>query len=290
MRRSFRDPIKLATGHSVVRNSSDAKQQKHRPYRSKGRHARALPYLALVRAPTSPSNGLAGKSEILVASYNVHRWAGSNRSRKTDPTRASFVIAEMDADIVALQEALRPFDSADPLEQLAEDLGLHLAFVTTRVHRMGEVGNAVLSRWPITSVFALDLTHSRVERRSAVAIQCASELGPLSIVATHLSLVDRTRHRQVRSILEHPLLQGPVLLMGDMNAWRRCKASRALEKELVGEDGRWPRTFPAGRPLLALDRVYARGAKVVDVAAYSSKIARNASDHLPVKARIKLEW
>ena len=75
---------------------------------------------------------------------------------------------------VALQEVLRPFDEPDPLEQLAEALQLHLAFVTTRVHRRGEIGNAILSRWPITSVFSLDLSFSRVERRSAVAVQFSS--------------------------------------------------------------------------------------------------------------------
>ena len=49
---------------------------------------------------------------------------------------------------------------------IADALRLHLAFVTTRVHRRGELGNAILSRWPITSVFTLYLTFSNVERRS----------------------------------------------------------------------------------------------------------------------------
>ena len=86
--------------------------------------------------------------------------------RAPDPARAGFVISELGADVVALQEVLRPFDEPDPLERLAESLRLHLAFVTTRVHRRGEIGNAILSRWPITSVFSLDLSFSRVEKRS----------------------------------------------------------------------------------------------------------------------------
>lgn len=287
IRRSEKSGIKPGAP-SLKKRGPTGSGKRRRSSEYKGELKRALPYLALVRAPSSPSGRLISNTEILVASYNVHRWAGSNGSRKPDATLAGSVISEMDADIVALQEALRPFGAIDPLEQLAEELGFHLAFVTTRVHRQGEIGNAVLSRWPISSVFALDLTYNRVERRSAVAIQCSSELGPLSIVATHLSLVDRTRHRQVRSILEHPLLQGPVLLMGDMNAWRRCRASRALDEELVGEGAKWPPTFPASRPLLALDRVYARGAEVVNVEAHLSKVARKASDHLPVRARVRL--
>jgi len=74
-----------------------------------------------------------------------------------------------------------------------------------------------------------------------------------------------------------------------MNAWRRCKATRTLERELAGDDEiAWPRTFPAARPILALDRVYARGATIEQVSAHESSAARWASDHLPVVARLKL--
>jgi endonuclease/exonuclease/phosphatase family metal-dependent hydrolase len=249
----------------------------------------AIPYLAVVKAPSLPRAGTMLGGELTVATYNVHRWAGLNGTRAPDPARAGYVISEIDADILALQEVLRPFDEEDPLERLADALRLHLAFVTTRVHRRGEIGNAILSRWPITSVFSLDLSFSRVERRAAVAAQFHGEHGSLSVVATHLALVDRTRHRQVESILRHPQLQGPVVLLGDLNAWRNCRATRALDRELVGgAEVTWPRTFPASRPVLALDRVYARGAEIHDVAAHGSAAARRASDHLPVLARVRL--
>ena len=251
--------------------------------------AAAIPYLAMVRAPRLPRAGKQLGSELSVATYNVHRWAGLNGTRAPDPARAAYVISELDADILALQEVLRPFDGEDPLERMADALRLHLAFVTTRVHRRGEIGNAILSRWPITSVFSLDLSFSRVERRAAVAAQFHGEHGSLSVVATHLALVDRTRHRQVESILRHPQLQGPVVLLGDLNAWRNCKATRALDRELVGgSEVSWPRTFPASRPVLALDRVYARGAEIYEVQAHGSAAARRASDHLPVLARVRL--
>ena len=249
----------------------------------------ALPYLALVRAPSIPQDVAPLADELSVATYNVHRWSGLNGARSPDPARAGYVISELDADIIALQEVLRPFEGDDPLERLAEALHLHVAFVATRVHRRGEIGNAILSRWPITSVFSLDLSFSRVERRSAVAALFHSHDQQLSIVATHLALVDRTRRRQVESILSHPQLQGPVVLLGDMNAWRNCKATRTLESEMVaGEEFTWPRTFPATRPVLALDRIYARGASVDAVESHSTEAARRASDHLPVLARLRM--
>jgi endonuclease/exonuclease/phosphatase family metal-dependent hydrolase len=248
----------------------------------------ALPYLASVRAPSLPQPGALGR-DLTVATYNVHRWTGLNGARAPDAARAAFVISELRADVIALQEVLRPFEAPDPLERVAESLRLHLAFVATRVHRRGEVGNAILSRFPITSVFSLDLSFSRVERRSAVAVEFASASGTLAVVATHLALVDRTRRLQVESILSHPQLQGAVLLAGDVNAWRRCEATRTLERELIGDAPiEWPRSYPAARPVLALDRIYARGARLVRISAHETAAARRASDHLPVVAHVRL--
>jgi endonuclease/exonuclease/phosphatase family metal-dependent hydrolase len=279
-RRERRDARREARGEQRARREQHAAQREALEA--------ALPYLASVRAPSLPVPGSLAR-ELTVATYNVHRWQGLNGVRAPDPARAGFVIHEVGADVTALQEVLRPFGEPDPLERLAEALRLHLAFVTTRVHRRGEVGNAILSRWPITSVFTLDLSFSRVERRSAVAVQFSGTGGTLAVVATHLALVDRTRRQQVESILSHPQLQGSVLLAGDLNAWRRCEATRTLERELVGQDAvTWPRSFPSARPVLALDRIYARGADVLEVAAHDSPAARRASDHLPVVARIRL--
>jgi endonuclease/exonuclease/phosphatase family metal-dependent hydrolase len=271
------------------RTRDEAREERDRRLERREALSAAIPYLAVVKAPSVPRPLKRIGRTLKAATYNVHRWAGLNGASAPDAARAGFVISELDADVIALQEVLRPFEAEDPLEKLADAMHLHVAFVATRVHRRGEIGNAILSRWPITSVFTLDLSFSRMERRSAVAAQFQSETGPLSVVATHLALVDRTRRLQVDSILGHPQLQGTVVLLGDMNAWRRCKATRALERELAGEDEIvWPRTFPAARPLLALDRVYARGATIEQVAAHQSAAARWASDHLPVVARLRL--
>ena len=249
-----------------------------------------LPQLFLVRPPRRPPRLRPLAREISVATYNVHRWTGHNGRSRPDPARACFVISELSADVIALQEVLRPFAGEDPLEALADHLGLYVAFAATRTHRLGELGNAILSRWPIGSVFVLDLSYSRMERRLAVAAQLPFEGGVLDVVATHLALGDRTRHRQVRSLLDHPRLQGgPTLLLGDLNAWRRCKATRALDDELGLHAGRpWPPSFPAARPVLALDRIYGRGAEIVSVEAHASSAAKRASDHLPIVARVAL--
>ncbi len=248
------------------------------------------PHLCRMRAPSvSASTRPLGKT-ITVATYNIHRWTGLNGRSRPDPARAGFVISELQADVIALQEVLRPIKGDDPLEILADALGLHMAFAATRVHKRGELGNAILSRWPMAGVSMLDLSYSRLERRVAVSAQFLIGDKGLDVVATHLALGDRTRHRQVRSLLDHPRLQGtPTLLLGDMNAWRQCKATRALDEELNQHNNLdWPSSFPASRPVLSLDRVYARGLKIVSVRAHETAAARRASDHLPIVAEVEL--
>jgi endonuclease/exonuclease/phosphatase family metal-dependent hydrolase len=272
------------------RDQRRSHRKRSRQAGKRSRAAASTAQICLVRAPVSPITGGGMGRQIVVATYNVHRWTGINGRSEPDPARAGFVISELHADVIALQEVLRPNQGIDPLERLADALGLHLAFAATRVHRLGELGNAILSRWPIQSVSTLDLSFSRLERRVAVAARFDAEARTLGVMATHLALVDRTRHLQVRSLLEHPHFQsGPAILLGDMNAWRRCRATRALEGALR-ENGSpaWPLSFPAARPVLALDRVYARGAQIVDLRAHATPAARRASDHLPVVARIEL--
>ncbi|HTO08325.1 MAG TPA: endonuclease/exonuclease/phosphatase family protein [Myxococcota bacterium] len=256
----------------------------------RSRLAERVPYLAAVVAPSDPHPEAGPNGVLEVATYNVHRFSGPGGGNRWKPELASAVIGELATDVIALQEVLRPFEEPDPLPSIANALGLYLAFVSTRVHRRGELGNAILSRWPLTSVFALDLSFSRLEQRSAIAAQFARDASHVSIVATHLALVDRTRQKQVHELLEHPQLQGPTVLLGDMNAWRRCPATRRLEDELtqLHHNDAWPATFPAARPVLALDRVYARGARVARVRTHASEAARRASDHLPVVATVDL--
>ena len=256
-----------------------------------------VPYLALTRAQENGHDEPGPGRIFRVATYNVHRWAGVRGGRAWAPEKASAVIAELDAGVIALQEVLRPFDGSAPLEALAERFGFHLAFVCTRMHQRGELGNAILSRWPIAAACAVDLTFGRLEQRAAIAAQfrtseaASAEERVVSIAATHLALVDRTRKRQVQALLEHPQLQGSAILLGDMNAWRRGPATRQLDEAFTTRHHNrdWPPSFPSMRPVLALDRAYARNARILSLRAHNSPAARRGSDHLPVIATVALE-
>ncbi|MGD8374629.1 MAG: endonuclease/exonuclease/phosphatase family protein [Acidobacteriota bacterium] len=255
------------------------------------RRGMVAPHLALVRAPRPfcPARSLAG--EFRAATYNVHRWTGLNGRRKPDPDRAREVIDELDVDLLALQEVLRPENGEDPLESLATAHGMHVAFAATRSHRFGQIGNAVLSRWPIVGATMCDLSFTRLEKRLSIGIQIRDGALEFDAVSTHLALSDRTRHRQVKALLDHPRLRDtPTLLLGDMNAWRRCRATRVLDRELTDHHNReWPASFPSTRPVLALDRIYGKGLRILEVFAHRSRTARRSSDHLPIVARVRLE-
>ncbi|MBW2390515.1 MAG: endonuclease/exonuclease/phosphatase family protein [Deltaproteobacteria bacterium] len=253
--------------------------------------AEILPALSVVPAEKTHAAARLGQ-EATVATYNVHRWTGVNGRGAIDPARAGFVISELDADVIALQEVLRPYDEEDPLTALCSALGLHFVYATTRVHKRGEQGNAILSRFPIETCSVLDISHSRIEKRGVLAAQFGDSERSFSVIATHLSLVDRTRARQVHSLLQHPELNsGPAVLLGDMNAWRKCKATRRLDDEFSRHHNhKWPPSFPAPRPVLALDRIYSVNVEVKEVYAHNTPSSRRASDHLPVVARVRIPW
>ena len=256
---------------------------------------RPAPYLSthLAASPSGDGAGPVAGRTLTVASYNVHRWAGVRGGAAWRPERAAAVIAELDADVLALQEVLRPSGRPDdPVVEVAEALGYHLAFVVTRHHRRGELGNAVLSRWPLVGALAIDLSFGRLERRAALAVRLKGGAGPVTVAATHLALVDRTRARQVRALLGHPqIANGPAVLVGDMNAWRPTRASRDLDDafETRHHNRAWPASYPSVRPVLALDRLYARGATIESMETHATEAARRGSDHLPIVARLSLD-
>ena len=78
-----------------------------------------IPYLSCVRAPSTPARLEGPGKQLEVATYNVHRWTGISGGRRFVPELACEVVHELGADVVALQEVLRPFDRENPLVELA---------------------------------------------------------------------------------------------------------------------------------------------------------------------------
>ncbi len=233
--------------------------------------------------------------EFVVATYNVQKGLGLDMRR--DPTRTARVIGELDADIVALQEADRRFgDRAGvlDLEALREITGLAPVPMSNRSGRLahGWHGNLVLIRdAEVEDVHPITLPG--LEPRGAVVVDLKLGPHPLRIVAAHLGLLRGSRLMQARALAEaHREGDGrPTILMGDLNEWRVGSRSSLLPlaRAMGGHAAPGIPSFPAGMPVLSLDRVLTcTAADVLEIAPHSSPLARIASDHLPVRARLRL--
>ena len=229
-----------------------------------------------------------------IASYNVHKCVGGDG--RFDPARIAGVIAEIGADLVAVQEADRRHGVRLGLldeAALARDAGLVVLPVSHVPGGQGWRGNALLVR-PGTRVLRgpLRLRLPGVEPRGALMATLDLGSGPVNVVAAHLGLLRGCRAGQAAALLA--ALEGfdrglPTVLMGDLNEWKRRSSPLATLATYFGSPAS-PRSFPARKPLLRLDRILARPSDCLGpVEAHDTPLARIASDHLPLKAELRLQ-
>ncbi len=231
-------------------------------------------------------------SSAIFASYNIHKCVGSDR--RFDPERVRTVIGEIGADVIALQEADRRFgDRAGLLDlpALARDTGLVPVPVSNGHRGHGWHGNLVLVReGAVRGLHQIALPG--LEPRGALVVDIDLATGPVRVVAAHLGLLRHSRLLQVEALLQHARESTgrPVVMMGDLNEWRRQgRSSLKRFQPMFGPLGRGVPSFPSYFPMLALDRVLALPQElIVSTEAHDTPLSRLASDHLPVKAVIRL--
>lgn len=229
--------------------------------------------------------------DTVVASYNIHKCVGQDGV--FDPDRIARVIGELDADVVALQEVDQRFGKRAgllDLNGLRDRFGLVPIGLTPTREGHGWHGNLVLHREGLDArVRQIALPGG--EPRGALIVDVELPGGPLRVVAAHLGLLRRSRALQVKRILSE-IEEGsmPTLMVGDLNEWRMGGRSslRRLEEVFAAPQPLVP-SFPAGCPVLALDRIIGnRPGLVTKSAVHDSTLAHLASDHLPVKAWVRL--
>jgi len=228
---------------------------------------------------------------IRVASYNMRKAIGTDRRRR--PERTLEVLRELDADVVALQEADRRFGSrasALPLHMIEEHSDYKPVPLDARQGSLGWHGNALLVKKEV-KVIDKDLVHlPSLEPRGAVLADLQVNGTELRVVGMHLDLSGLWRRRQAHAILAHlDAREGepPTVLMGDLNEWSaRGGCLRDFgHRHSIAECGR---SFHARRPIAQLDRIMVSEAlKIVESGAHQSATARKASDHLPIWAELR---
>ncbi|HEX7813480.1 MAG TPA: endonuclease/exonuclease/phosphatase family protein [Burkholderiales bacterium] len=236
--------------------------------------------------PHGPEAGM-GECTLKVASYNIH--LGIGRDGVFKPERIASVIAELDADVISLQEVARTSDGFDMLAYLSQASGYHGIPGPTLVTARGDYGNAMLTRLAPGEIERWDISVPRREPRGAIAMMVHKGGWSLRMIATHLGLWPGERRRQIRKLLGLMQQAGsiPTVLMGDVNEWFLWgRPLRWLHRHFLQTPG--PATFPSNWPVFALDRIWVEPRRALQqVAAHRSAVARLASDHLPITATIR---
>lgn len=227
---------------------------------------------------------------LKVATYNIRKCIGTDRRR--DPRRVLDVLREIDADIIALQEADRRFGlraSAIPHHMFVEHSDYVPVELGGRAHGIGWHGNAILVRRGIEVRAAQPLIFPTLEPRGAVEAELRVDGHPLRLLAAHLDLSGLWRRRQIRAMLAHldsVQQHMPTIILGDFNQW----SDRGALSEFAFHHHRLvktPPSFHSRRPVARLDRIIVSHDIAVEAAdAHASALAKAASDHLPLWARI----
>ncbi|MCX7555075.1 endonuclease/exonuclease/phosphatase family protein [Marinicella sp. S1101] len=249
--------------------------------------------------------------QIKVVTYNIHRAIGIDR--KFAPERIIDILNNFDADIVLLQEVDEGVPRSNELnlaKVLAESCGYpYFALSHNVTLKKGRYGNATLSRLPIIRQNNIDLTVADKKKRGCqhTTIKLNHECGKkneLELFNLHLGLSAREREKQAGILfksVEFAAIKNKhnCIVGGDFNDWRSML--RALF--IIGKDFQCAtdrtsfrgaeialKTYPSFAPRGGLDRIYYRGRlQCTDVGSTKMRIAKVASDHLPVFARFEVD-
>jgi endonuclease/exonuclease/phosphatase family metal-dependent hydrolase len=223
---------------------------------------------------------------VRVATYNVHDCVG--RDGRFEPERIAEVLAELDAEVIALQEVT--LDRAGELIGLFETATALRATDGTLFERgVGRYGNVVLTRQRVTAMRLQDLSCVGREPRGAIDVVIEMDGGPLRVCATHLGLSRTERRRQIDRLCA--LLcgtPGATLLLGDFNVWWGSTALAPLtaggfDQVRVPSFPTWP------SPVISLDRIFALSPLSIGRCwRHDSPLARIASDHFPLLAELQI--
>ncbi len=237
--------------------------------------------------------------------YNVHRCVGVDK--KLDVERVVGVIAELDPDIVCLQEldvGRARTGGVDQARALAERLSMSFRFNAAMRVEAEEYGDAILTRLPERLVKTGPLPTVRgipgLEPRGAVWVRIDVGGVDLNVLTTHLGLVPREQRLQAAALigkewLGHPDCAGPTILAGDFNATSITRPYQALTRNHADCQralGLRPtlKTFPSGFPSIRIDHVFVSPhIRVTKVRAPFSPLSRMASDHLPLVVDFEIQ-
>ena len=240
-----------------------------------------------------------------LVTYNVHRCVGVDK--RLDVERIVGVIAELEPDIVCLQEldvGRARTGGVDQARAIGDRLSMAVRFHAAMRVEAEEYGDAILTGHPETLVHVGALPTVRgvpgLEPRGALWVRVNIEGVDINVLTTHLGLVPREQRLQAAALvgkdwLGHPDCKGPTLLAGDFNATSITRPYQTLARnhaDCQRQLGLRPtiKTFPSGFPAIRIDHVFVSPEiRITGVHAPFSPLSRMASDHLPLVVDFEIQ-
>jgi endonuclease/exonuclease/phosphatase family metal-dependent hydrolase len=245
-------------------------------------------------------------ANLRVATWNIHKGVrGLGPGRRLEIHDMVHAVEQFDADIVCLQEVrsvnrkeaghFTRWPELPQADYLAPE-GYEAVYRTNAHTRHGEHGNALLSRWPVITHQHEDMSDHRFEQRGLLHCEVLVHSAPVHVIVVHLGLIAASRKRQLAQLgqfIEREIPKSAALVVaGDFNSpvapvsWaNEAMKSRANAKPV---DYGWHPTFPSRLPLVQLDHVFARHAKLVDSHVPRGAVWARMSDHLPLLVDMSL--
>ncbi len=239
------------------------------------------------------SHGLKAQT-LRVMSYNIH--IGENAANEDQLKNIADFIKSSKADIVGLQEVdsvCKRSGKVDQMKFLAENTGMHYAYVRHFAFDGGSYGLGILSRFPLSDIKnnRIPLTsEGKADTRALLTANIVSGRKKFTFATVHLDYRD-SKSRQVQAEELVKLFTGdtrPVILTGDFNARPGTSEIRKLESIFTDVSQLSGPTYPAIKPLNKIDFIMVNKGRLAKIKK-QKVFTVEYSDHRPVMSIFKLK-
>ncbi len=261
----------------------------------------------------TPSGHSTLPPTLRIVTWNIHKGVrGLGMRKRLEIHNMQAAVAGLNADLICLQEVRRinhkeaaRFTHWPELPQadFLAPSGYEAVYRTNAFTKDGEHGNALLSRYPVSNHTHEDMSDHRFEQRGLLHTTVAVAGKDVHVIVVHLGLIAASRQRQLAQLSQYIARDIPasdaVIVAGDFNSpiapvrWAQTalaaqgETKSAARKPLLHALSGHP-TFPSRLPLLQLDHVFVRHAKILSSQVPKGDEWARMSDHLPLIVEVQI--
>jgi endonuclease/exonuclease/phosphatase family metal-dependent hydrolase len=250
----------------------------------------------------------SGHFSLRVVTWNIHKGVrGLGLRKRLEIHSMQAAVAGLHADVICLQEVRRINHKeaahftqwpALPQADFLAPPGYEAVYRTNAFTKHGEHGNALLSRHPVTAHAHEDMSDHRFEQRGLLHATLHIQGKNVHVIVVHLGLIASSRQRQLAQLskyIERDIpKQDTLIVAGDFNSpiapvrWAQATLGSTRSHKPLLHALKGHATFPSRLPLVQLDHVFARHARIVSSHVPQGKEWARMSDHLPLVVELEL--